>query len=250
MRLSEPEFDIVRGVYLKHFSIDIPDEILKEYQFVVMYKEFIKSATPQKRILNALLDITLDKIRLNKRFQKITMIRLIRSQSHPEVVDKIIAEKLFELFRSLLWTVNDEIAWKLSVSLRDIMLTKEQLFWLIDNYKRSVHIQNRLLRYPQKNTIISEWAKQVYSNHELKDREVELAGLILNIDQGFRLQDSAAFLWAIHYSKLPVKTKKQLLWKNLSHDNFLEFLKICDRNGYTDLIKRLYETNSRLIFSD
>jgi len=250
MRISEQEFNLLRGIYLKHFSVEVPNELLGSYHFVIKNKEFIKSAKPEKRILNALLNIALEKIRLNKRYQKETLIRLIRSQVKPEIVDKEISQKLFTLFTNLILIVNEDLAWKLSVSLRDIVLADEHIFWLIDNYKRSKHIQNRLLRYPLKNMMISEWAIKIFAAQEIKDRDAELGALILNLDENFQLRDSATFLWAIHYSKLPIRIKKQLLWKNLSSENFPDFLKICDRNSYTDLIKRLYEKNSQPIFNE
>jgi hypothetical protein len=240
MKLTSEQFILLENSYLRHFPTHIPDEIFKEYKTILEYKNLIRYAKPDKRILNHLLDIVIKKIEDNQRFQKITFIKLIRSQCDKAFIDGTTSDKLFFVFKSLVNEVNETIAWSLSVTIRDIELSQENIEWLIDNYEISEHLQNRLLRYPKPNKAITDWCVQRLKKKDLGDRLSELIGLRLNFDTSFTFKDKTSLIWGIHYSKLSDKSKKELLLKHLTADNFEELIKICEKNNFTDIISQLY----------
>jgi hypothetical protein len=240
MKLTPEQFILLENSFLRHFPTQIPDEIFQDYKTILEYKDLIRYAKPDKRILNHLLDTVIEKIKSNQRFQKITFIKLIRWQYDNSFIDSKTSDKLFFVFKSLINEVNETIVWSLSVTIKDIELSQENIDWLIDNYEISEHIQNRLLRYPKPNKAITTWCNQRLKKKDLDNRLSKLIGLRLNFDTNFTYKDKTSLIWGIHYSKLSDKTKKELLLKHLTPDNFEELIKICEKNNYIDIISQLY----------
>lgn len=240
MKLTREQYVLLENSYLRHFPTHIPDEIFLDYKTILEYKYLIRYAKPDKRILNHLLDTVIDKIKSKQRFQKITFIKLIRWQCDKTFIDSTTSDKLFFVFKTLINEVNETIAWSLSMTIKDIELSQENIDWLIDNYEISEHIQNRLLRYPKPNKAITIWCDQRLKKKDLENRLSELIGLRLNFGTSFTFKDKTSLIWGIHYSKLPDKTKKELLLKHLTADNFEELIKICEKNNFTDIISQLY----------
>ncbi len=240
MKLTPEQFVVLESAYLRHFPSHIPSEIFKDYKTILEYKDIISGTIPDKRILNHLLDTVIDKIESNQRFQKTTFIKLIRYQCRDTIIDSTTSDKLFFVFKSLINGVSDAIAWSLSVTIKDIELSQDNIDWLVENYEISEHLQNRLLRYPKPNKAITTWAKQRMKKKDLDNRVSELIGVRLNFDPDFTYKDRISLIWGVHYSKLVDKRKKELLLRHLTADNLKEFIKICERNNFTDIISRLY----------
>ncbi|MPL87891.1 hypothetical protein SDC9_33904 [bioreactor metagenome] len=240
MNLTREQYIILENSYLRHFPTNIPEEILLDYKSVLEFKALIRHSKADKRILSHLLDIVIDKITTKKRFQKITFIKLIRWQCDNSFIDSDLSDKLFFVFKSLIAEVNDTILWSLSVIIKDIELSQENIDWLIEHYQDSEHIQNRLLRYPIPNKGITTWSDQCLKQKKLQNRISELIGLKLNFYPDFNYKNKTSLLWGIHYSKLQDKTKKELLIKHMTHENFEELIKICEKNEFVDVISQLY----------
>ena len=240
MKLTPEQFLLLENSFLRHFPTNIPDEIFQDYKTILDYKDLLRYSKADKRILNHLLDTVIEKIKSNQRFQKITFIRLIRAQCDKTFIDSKISDKLFVVFRSLITEVNETSCWNLSVTIKDIELSQENIDWLIENYEISEHIQNRLLRYPRPNMAITTWSSQRITEKDLDNRLSELIGLRLNLDTDFSFEDKTSLIWGIHYSKLPDARKKELLLQNLTESNFNELIKICEKNNFTDVISQIY----------
>lgn len=240
VKLTPEQFILLENSYLRHFPTHIPDEIFQDYKTIIEHKDLIRFAKPDRRILNHILDTVIEKIKCKQRFQKITFIKLIRWQCDNTFINTTTSDKLFFVFKSLINEVNETIAWSLSVTIKDIELSQENIEWLIDNYEISEHIQNRLLRYPKPNRTITTWCDQRLRKKDLDNRLSELIGLKLNFDTSFTFKDKTSLIWGIHYSKLSDKSKKELLLKHLTADNFDELIKICKKNNFIDIISQLY----------
>jgi hypothetical protein len=240
MKLTPQQFILLENSYLSYFPNHIPDEIFQDYKTILEYKDLIRYAKPDKRILSHLLDTAIEKIKAKQRFQKITFIKLIRGQCDSTFIDKVTSNKLFFVFKSLITEVNDTVAWSLSVTIKDIELSQDNIDWLIENYEISEHLQNRLLRYPKPNEAITAWCEQRLKKKDLDNRLSELVGLRLNFDTDFTFKDKTSLIWGIHYSKLTDIKKKELLLKHLTDENFEELIKICEKNNFMDIISKLY----------
>lgn len=237
MRNIDPEqYSYLLDTYLRHFNLDLPEGTVDTYEQIISFQAILKNILPSKEVLNKLLNVVITKIENNKRFQKLALVTLIRHHSNVDDIDKKTTDKLFFLFKELISTASEAIEWKLTSLIKDKELSEENICWLIDNYEKSTHIVNRLLRYPIPNRRISNWADYCLKNNILGDRLSELIGLKLNFNKKFKHKDKIAFVWGVHYSKLDLKTKKDLLLSNTNKKNFIEVLKICERNSLLDVI--------------
>lgn len=239
--LSRDNIVLLEKEYLKYFPQAIPARFLNSYKSIIENKNLIKQSLPDNGTLNILLDTIIFRISTNQRFQKLTLLKLIRSQLVKEDLDDAIVDKLFFLFKELYTKLNSDNLWILSTLLKDVLLPDPNIYWLIENFEKSEHIQNRLLRYPDTNKTISNWASDCIDKHILSDRFSELIGLKLNFEPDYSHPNSTALLWGIHYSKLEDFKKKELLIRHLCDDNFTEFLTICEKNNFSDLIVDLYK---------
>ena len=67
-------------------------------------------------------------------------------------------------------------------------LSDEQIKWLCDRAFVAKQPLNRVLRYPHKSRIISEWMKSNYENDLLRQRRSEVVGWIMDYEPGFEIQ--------------------------------------------------------------
>lgn len=240
MNFTADHYQIIQSKYFKHFPENFPLDLIHNYKSILAYKEYLKVSKPDMQLLNILLDITLDKIRKQQRFQKLIVIKLILNHSKHKEIDRLTKEKIFRLYQGLIFTENDEVCWKLSNLLKNSELEPTQVEWLIDNYELSDHLLNRILRYPVKNKMISQWAKTAINKEEMAHRKSEIIGCILNYWPAYKNKDHTAMAWGIFYSKLDNVEKRKLLDKYFCPDNLEEILKICEREGFIDLISNWY----------
>lgn len=78
-----------------------------------------------------------------------------RSASSPAITAQIV-DQLFEIYQRFVFDRLEDIQWCVSAILRDMLLQKDQICWLLDHCKTSDHIVNRLLRYPVFDPLIAD----------------------------------------------------------------------------------------------
>jgi len=247
MKFSVDHYRILQAKYLEHFPESFPIDLITNYSDILRFQHYLKNAQPERKILTVLLDAVFQKIERGQRFQKVLILKLILNHMKCEGVDDEILIKVFRIYQQLIFNESDEVCWKLSNLIKNRELLPNQINWLLDNYEASEHILNRILRYPVKNKMITQWAETAINNEELWNRKAEIIGCILNFRPKYRHKDHQAMVWGVYYSKLCSEEKKKLLDKHLFPDNLSEVLKICDREGYTDLIEKWYKQMTGLI---
>lgn len=102
--------------------------------------------------------------------------------------------ELFELFRKTFEESHyisknqlNDVRSICNTMLINLPLTKTAEEWLCANAFLSDKILNRVLRYPTKSAIISNWAKENFENDKLRGRRAEMTGWILNEDPDFEI---------------------------------------------------------------
>jgi len=133
-----------------------------------------------------------------------------------ESTDPICAatvDRVFELYQHFIFDRLDAIRWCVSAMLKDKTLRPSQIQWLLDHYKTSEHIVNRLLRYPSFDPVIAEWSRHTMETNQLDGRLSELLGRLINetLPPEISQLPPPTVLWAIYYSSAELKTKQRLL---------------------------------------
>jgi hypothetical protein len=229
--------------YWKLKPSSIPKKLINDYKTIISARQFLKNINFSEKVLVIIIDIIIEKIRNNKRFQKKTTLSIIRNiiKSKPQniTLKKATVEKLFEIYQSLILTINEDLRWMLASLLMEQELNDEQVNWLIVNSDKSVHILNRLLRYPVKNKIISDWAYTCIKQKIHGDRKSELIGKVLDYKTNYNYKNKTQWAWGVYYSSLSVNIKENLLTKNLTQENFESVIEILARYNLHKAIKQI-----------
>jgi len=69
--------------------------------------------------------------------------------------------------------------------LTGMMLTDEQQWYLVEHVEASFHVLNRILRYPKRSAIFSQWVRQHFFEEAYRLRRAELIGWLLDEDPGY-----------------------------------------------------------------
>jgi hypothetical protein len=123
--------------------------------------------------------------------------------------------KLFNLYQHYIFDEREEVQWCVSSLLKDKQLLDSEIQWFIGNYDKSVHLINRLLRYPIQNELIRKWALRAYTNKKLTERRSELIALLIedDIPDAARGEKNEVLLWSVYYAKIEKQKKSVLLSK-------------------------------------
>lgn len=156
-----------------------------------------------------------------------------------------IKDKIFYLYKKYIFSENEDIAWCLSVMLKDQVLENDQIEWLIENCSKDENILNRVLRYPKVNELIEDWANTVVDAGEdageFEGRRSEVYGILIKdtMPEKLKCKDSKALVWGIYYSKNSDEVKQNLLIEFADRSNLGSVAEICHRLNYPKVIVSL-----------
>jgi hypothetical protein len=179
-------------------------------------RRFLKDLPYEEWIVRRIAEIITDSIDKKKRFRQLDCLKVMRSlvkdKNFPPL-SKETTSLLFRIYQHYIFCGKDSYEWCASTLLRGRNLADEEIEWMIENWDQSVHLVNRLLRYPSSNSKISEWAKQRYLNSELLDRKSEVMACF--IDDDFSMlcdkEHPRPIIWAIYYANLSIEQKESML---------------------------------------
>lgn len=236
--------------YLERIRMNFtPHKYLKKYvkSTADIYNErhLLKSAAFDNKSIEYIVNIIVSDLTENKRFRKVECLkvlkRVIRNKSQTERFNVNLMKQLFYLYQSFIFTGSEEIQWTVSTFIKDQPLDDESIQWLIDNYEESKHIVNRLLRYPIKNDLISNWARETLSKGELQSRISELFGVLIedNVPIDIIVENNSALMWAIYYCKCKKNKKRELILQHIDYQNYSAALEVADRLGFGEVSMEL-----------
>jgi hypothetical protein len=155
---------------------------------------------------------------------------ILRNNPLDKNLDDQIILKLFFLFKNYIFHKNEETQACANNLLRFQCLDDESIKWLISNWEKSDHIQNRLLRYPKQNPIIFDWAKKIYQEGLLRERVSEVVGLLINDSVPYYVKENNdTLIWAIYYARVPNEVKERLLIERFSMEYLNSLWKVAVR---------------------
>jgi hypothetical protein len=196
--------------------------------------------------LRRLLDLVIAALDQRRRFRQLDCLKVLKRiilrwppchRFPPDITDR-----LFRLYKHYIFSANEDVQWAVSVMLKGQALRNEQVQWLIDHYQDSIHILNRLLRYPRQNHYISSWARKILEDASaFPKRRSELLRLLINnsLPTVASKESSKVVAWAIYHSPASKATKTQLLKQIADLDNFWVVVDIAERSNLPDVIEHL-----------
>ena len=138
---------------------------------------------------------------------------------------------LFSLYRLYVFSPKEETQWCISTYLKDRELEPQQIQWLIDNVDRSVHLLNRLIKYPTPNQLVEKWASSALEANTYPNRTAEIAGLLIKAGFPRPLSGIPAntLLWAAYFSKASVAQKEKMILQAVTPESAESALEIALR---------------------
>lgn len=172
----------------------------------------LKRLSYRPAVLFHLAEVVHTAVAAKRRFRVLDCVKILRAQvlaSQGRKIPVSVVRILFSIYRELVLTSRAELQWALSRTVRDQRLTEEEIGWLIEHWRESEHLVNRLLRYPHPHPAVVTWAKQCYAAGQLTDRKSELMALIIP-ESGvapFSREDPVALAWALVRVAMPKERK-------------------------------------------
>lgn len=181
------------------------DDLITNYNDFLKYRDFLHLYQFNIKVFEALIKLSNDLWFTNKKISRISILTTIKRYGY-----KVDLEKNYYRFLKL-----EKPSEKLKISIFNLFkrcfdeetpLSKRQvseakgicsgmLFyfqlnstceqWLCDNAFNSNLILNRVLKYPAKSTIISNWVKKNYTNDNLRTKRAELVSWLIDEDFNF-----------------------------------------------------------------
>ncbi len=185
-----------------------PDSFILNYQDFLNYRDSLPHFQYNPYVLENLLDLSLSSWHTTERISRLSILENIRRYTRDEesrtayvASNKKLAglklmtkKKVFKIFKNcfeeaqLLTDKQLPEARKICNSLLlNIDLEETEEKWLCTNYLKSHLILNRILRYPKRSKIISNWVKEHYHDDNLRSRRAELLSWVLDEEPEYSL---------------------------------------------------------------
>jgi hypothetical protein len=234
MKINIIEFLLLPEEYLPQYVKDTKD--------MYEYRHILKQLLPDDYALNYLLDILLTAVTSGIRFRTLDCLKVVqailKNNAFGQELNGRTVSKLFFLFKTFVFHKNQEIRACANLLIRFQRLDNKNVSWLVENWDKSEHILNRLLRYPEKHPLITEWAANAYRQGRLKDRQAEAIALLIDEDiPPFVNDDDSVIVWAIYYSRNSDEVKGKLLKERFSLGNLASIREVALRLKLVDVIE-------------
>lgn len=179
---------------------------------VFEYRHVLKQAAFSEPLVEHVTHLIHDAINGRTRFRLFDSLRVLRALVLSGGTRQLAAptvERLVAIYEALILDSREEVQWCLSRLLKDQILGEDAIVWLVDHWADSVHVANRLLRYPKVHPRIVEWASARHRAGELVERRSELIGILLSAApaDAFGNEDPEVLGWAIIQSALSRNAK-------------------------------------------
>lgn len=193
------------------FEIENPypkDDLITCYKDFLKVRDFLPYYRFNQNVFNSLLDLTIDLWFTEKRINRISLLNslyrygfnVVRGKGFMDSVDRStkmppeVNKQAFFLFKncfehkcSLSQSQLEDAKQICNRILFNASLVDKDISWLSDNVEKSNMVLNRILRYPQKSSIISNWARKYYTYDEYRIRRSEIASWLIDENPSFEI---------------------------------------------------------------
>ncbi len=215
-----------------------PDFFLSKYvktvQDIYRNRSFLKQLSCIDSVVQLLASIIISAVETEQRFRQLDCLKVLRAivkdRHDPELSQETVS-LLFKLYKHYIFDHREDIQWCISALLRGRQLRDSELSWIIERYKESEHLANRLLRYPVDSPLVYNWVKKIYDEGGIDGRNSELLGLMIRdcLPDKIKNESKETLIWAVFYSRANINIKAALLEELYSEENVKSFIEVCMR---------------------
>jgi hypothetical protein len=174
-----------------------PDDLIKSYADFLKQKEYLRYMKFNVNVFNSLVDLLSESWKSNARVNRLVLLsktqKYKQNAENPEIIPETTVNKLFALFKDIIFMQNfktnvkssDRLKHQIYLMLRGLRLRNEDLLWLCDKTETAMRILNRVLKYDYKSSVISDWARQNYEKDYIRLRRPVMTGWILDENPDF-----------------------------------------------------------------
>jgi len=180
-----------------------------EHRHILKQLSFSEAATAY---LAKIVRVALENGQRFRLFDTLKVLRTLVVASGGVALPGAVVRDLFAIYRTLILRSREEIQWCLSRLIKDQILEDGELVWLLEYWPESVHVANRLLRYPTRHDLVERWAKERYDAGDLVDRQSEIIALLFPVVglNAFSSENPETLARAVMYARIP--TQQKIAW--------------------------------------
>lgn len=252
---------LVKKALLKTLNKQAPDNLILSYADFLKHRDYLKCYSFNPKVLDAMLDLNTCMWTSGARMNRLSLLEhtfyFLRKAVHfdparswnfyPEINKKLkpeTKERIFKVFKMVFenlsfvpFSQTQSVKTICNRMMMNISLSAEAQLWLCEQSFSNSYALNRVLRYPEKSSIISAWVREHYYHPTFRFRRAEQLGWVLNEDpdhtvtEDFLLED---FEFLNEHDKKAIRNYGDELRANkLLMQDFSEFLR--PRPGSFDL---------------
>lgn len=175
------------------------DNLVSSYADFLKVRCYIPYFKFNPNVLDSLLELTNNCWTTNKRINRLSLIQSIKYyKDNNKESQYLISENgrklAFDLFKKVFEEPAfisqkqlEEVRKLCNIILMNLSLSEDEEIWLCENVLNAGIILNRVLRYPVKSSVISNWAKENFQNNEFRNRRAELISWLIDVDPKFEI---------------------------------------------------------------
>ncbi len=188
------------------------DDSILTYADFLKHREFLLYYQFNPIVLDSLILLCLDLWTSEKRIGRVSLLQNIKSYLHskdriimngvfhynakPEVKLALktrtalfkIFKKVFEESEHITMLQRESAKSIVNSMLMNIGLSSTEEMWFVEHIPLSNHILNRVLRYPLKSTVISDWALLNFQNNDYRNRRAEVLSWVIDETPDFVIE--------------------------------------------------------------
>tara|TARA_R110000737_G_scaffold336727_1_gene356406 strand:- start:17207 stop:18310 length:1104 start_codon:yes stop_codon:yes gene_type:complete len=212
MKTQAKKLELKRAI----FELEMPypkDDLILNYADFLKSRDFLQYYQFNPIVFERLLNLVVNEWNSEKRMNRLSLLQVVKKYFNVSLMEtsnkryyqsnrlnylfSIETRKLlFEIFRKVFVEGNyisqkqlGEAEKIVNNLLINIDLTPIEEKWFCSMAEKSELILNRLLRYPTKSKIISQWARDNYTISLIRNRRPEIVGWLLDEDSNFEVDN-------------------------------------------------------------
>ncbi len=224
------------------------DDLIKSYKDFLQVRDFLPFYQFNINVLESLIDLACTSWHSEVRISRTSLLTTIKrylknanaetgsvfNRNKPLQLNNDVRLKLFKLFQYCFETPNrlsnmqsTEAKGIANNLIMNLSLDPSAEKWLCENVDQSEHILNRVLRYPTKSKVISQWGRQAANSNRYRSRRAELTGWIIDEQPDYSIDkqtliDDFEYLNAI--DQKAIKKYETAIATNLLIENALDHI--------------------------